>query len=56
LPTILVHDTSWFGKSVYRDEQTEPLWVFAKLYIVGNNEPVALIYRIDFEDEEESEE
>ena len=53
LPAILDYDTSWLGKSLYREDQVEPLWVHAKLYIVGDNEPVALIYRIDFEDEEE---
>jgi hypothetical protein len=56
LPAILDYDTSWFGETVYRDDGQEPLWVHAKLYLVGSSEPIALIYRIDFEDEEESNE
>ncbi len=56
LPAILDYDTAWVGESLFRDNQVEPLWIHAKLYIVGNNEPVAWIYRIDFEEEELSEE
>lgn len=59
LPAWLDYDTSWFGESIKVDAQAEPLWVHAKLYVLsseqGSREPIALIYRIDFEDEEESE-
>ncbi len=53
LPAILDYDTSWFGYSLHRDEEADSLWVHAHLYIVGDNQPVAHIYRIDFEEEEE---
>jgi hypothetical protein len=52
LPAILDYDTAWVGESLSRDDQVEPLWIHAKLYMVGNNEPVAWIYRIDFEEKE----
>ncbi len=56
-PTILEHDTSWVGETMkfaWIDEQANPnVWVFAKVYLEGKNEPVALIYRIDFADDEE---
>jgi hypothetical protein len=56
---ILDYDTSWFGEAIkvdWADGQTEPnLWVHAKVYRLGKNEPVALVYRIDFEEEEEDE-
>ena len=47
-PATLAYDTSWVGESIRtkRFPYTD-LWVFAKLFIAGNNEPVALIYRID---------
>ncbi len=55
-PAILEHDTSWVGETVkfaWIDEQANPnVWVFAKVYLQGKDEPVALIYRIDFADEE----
>ncbi len=51
LPAILDYDTSWLGESIYRENQTEPLWVFAKIYIVGDHESVAPIERVDFEKE-----
>jgi hypothetical protein len=55
-PAILEHDTSWVGETVkfaWIDEQANPnVWVFAKVYLQGKDKPVALIYRIDFEDEE----
>lgn len=58
--TILDYDTSWFGEAIkvdWADGQTEPdLWVHAKLYLLGKNEPVALVYRIDFEEEDDPEE
>jgi hypothetical protein len=34
------------------EQKDSHIWVFAKLYLAGKNEPVALIYHIDFEDEE----
>jgi hypothetical protein len=41
-------------KFAWIDEQANPnVWVFAKVYLEGKNEPVALIYRIDFADDEE---
>lgn len=54
---ILEYDTDWSGEIQrvhWMDEQKDAhIWVFAKLYLEGKNEPVALIYHIDFEDEEE---
>ena len=35
------------------EQKDSHIWVFAKLYLEGKNEPVALIYHIDYEDEEE---
>lgn len=52
LPAILDYDEGWFGYTLYRDEEKDSLWVHAHLYIVGDNQPVAHIYRIDFESEE----
>jgi hypothetical protein len=56
LPAILDYDSAFFGESLSRDDQVEPLWIHAKLYIVGHNIPVAWIYRIDLGDQELSEE
>jgi hypothetical protein len=57
---ILDYDTSWFGETIkvdWADGQANPsLWVHAKLYLLGNNEPFALVYRIDFEEVEDHEE
>ncbi len=54
---ILDYDTAWFGEMIKVDRidgHADPnLWVHAKLYLLGNNEPVALVYRIDFEEEDE---
>ena len=56
---ILEYHTGWNGEIHqvdWMDEQKDAhLWVFAKLYLEGNNEPVALIYHINFEDEDEEE-
>ena len=60
---ILDYDTTWFGETVRVDwaDQTnghaDPnLWVHAKLCLLGKNEPVALVYRIDVEELEDPEE
>jgi hypothetical protein len=56
---ILDYDTSWFGEMIkvdWSDGQSDSnLWVHAKLYLLGNNEPFALVYRIDFEEQEKVE-
>ena len=48
---IVDYDTAWFGETFkvnWTDGQAGPdLWVHAKLYLLGNNEPLALVYRID---------
>jgi hypothetical protein len=57
---ILDYDTAWFGETIkvdWADGQEDPnLWVHAKVYLLGNNEPLALVYRIDFEEFEDFEE
>jgi hypothetical protein len=57
---ILEYDTSWFGETIkvdWPEGQADPnLWVHAKLYMLGNNQPFVLVYRIDFEEEEDLEE
>jgi len=57
---IVDYDTAWCGETFkvdWTDVQTGPdLWVHAKLYLLGNNEPLALVYRIDFEEFEDVEE
>jgi hypothetical protein len=54
---MLEYDTDFSGEIYQVDWMGEQkhahLWVFAKLYLEGKKEPVALIYHIDFEDEEE---
>jgi hypothetical protein len=54
---ILDYDTAWFGEMIkvdWIDEQTDlNLWIHAKLYLLGNNQPIALVYRIDVEGEDE---
>jgi hypothetical protein len=54
---ILEYDTDWDGKihmiGWINEQKDSHVWIFAKLYLEGKNEPVALIYHIDFEDEEE---
>jgi hypothetical protein len=54
---LLECDTDCDGETYqvsWMEEQKDAhLWVFAKLYLEGKKEPVALIYHIDFEDEEE---
>jgi hypothetical protein len=54
---ILEYDTDRDGE-IYQvdsmDEQKDArLWVFAKLYLEDKKDPMALIYHIAFEDEEE---
>jgi hypothetical protein len=54
---ILEYDTDCDGE-IYqvnwmKEQKDAHLWVFAKLYLEGKKEPVAFIYHIDFEDEEE---
>jgi hypothetical protein len=60
---VLDFDSAWFGETIKVDwadrtnGQADPnLWVHAKLYLLGNNEPVALVYRIDFEEFDDPEE
>jgi hypothetical protein len=57
---VLDYDTAWFGKTIkvdWTDGQAGPdLWVYAKLYVLGKNEPLTLVYRIDFEEFEDPEE
>ena len=43
-----IYQVDWMG-----EQKQAHFWVFAKLYVEGKKEPVALIYHIDFEDEEE---
>ena len=43
---MLEYDTSRLGLVI------EDLWVFAKLYLVGSTSPIALVHRIDFEEED----
>lgn len=54
---ILEYDTDYKGENrqvnLMSEQKDAHLWVFAKLYLEGKKEPVALIYHIDFEDEEE---
>jgi hypothetical protein len=54
---ILEYDIDFNGEIYQVDWMSEQkqahLWVFAKLYVEGKKEPVALIYHIEFEDEEE---
>jgi hypothetical protein len=58
--TELDYDTAWFGETIQVDladgQAGQDLWVHAKLYLLGNNEPIALVYRIDFEVFEDLEE
>jgi hypothetical protein len=57
---IVDYDTACFGETIkvdWTDGQAGPdLWVHAKLYLMGNNEPLALVYRIDFEEFDDFEE
>ncbi len=52
LPAVLDYDESWFGYSLHKKgAPTESLWVFAKLYVIGDILASALVYRIDFDTE-----